>query len=33
MLYFSRWKALATILMALVVCLFAVPNFFAAGRR
>ncbi|WP_291861814.1 protein translocase subunit SecD [Bradyrhizobium sp.] len=28
MLYFSRWKALATILTALVVCLFAVPNFF-----
>jgi preprotein translocase subunit SecD len=28
MLYFSRWKALATILTALIVCLFAVPNFF-----
>ena len=28
MLYFSRWKALAIILTALVVCLFAVPNFF-----
>jgi preprotein translocase subunit SecD len=28
MLYFSRWKALATILTALVVCLCAVPNFF-----
>ena len=27
MLHFSRWKALATILAALVVCLFAVPNF------
>ena len=27
MLYFSRWKALATILVALLVCLFAVPNF------
>ena len=27
MLHFSRWKALATILVALVVCLFAVPNF------
>ena len=39
MLYFSRWKALATLLTALVVCLFAVPNFFprsdpqVAGRR
>ena len=29
MLYFSRWKALATLLTALVVCLFAVPNFFS----
>lgn len=28
MLYFTRWKALAVILTALVVCLFAVPNFF-----
>src|SRR5476651_1233866 len=28
MLYFSRWKALATLLTALIVCLFAVPNFF-----
>jgi preprotein translocase subunit SecD len=28
MLYFTRWKALAIILTALVVCLFAVPNFF-----
>src|SRR5882757_6901331 len=28
MLYFSRWKALAIILIALVVCLCAVPNFF-----
>src|SRR5579871_6835780 len=27
MLFFSRWKALAVILTALVVCLFAVPNF------
>src|SRR6476661_8555550 len=27
MLYFSRWKATATLLTALVVCLFAVPNF------
>ena len=31
MLYFSRWKALATLLTALVVCLFAVPNFFPAA--
>ena len=29
MLYFSRWKAAAILLTALVVCLFAVPNFFA----
>lgn len=28
MLYFTRWKAFAVILTALVVCLFAVPNFF-----
>jgi preprotein translocase subunit SecD len=28
MLYFSRWKAIGTLLVALVVCLFAVPNFF-----
>jgi preprotein translocase subunit SecD len=28
MLYFTRWKALAIILTALVVCLSAVPNFF-----
>ena len=27
MLYFSRWKALATVAFALLVCLFAVPNF------
>lgn len=27
MLYFTRWKALAIILTALIVCLFAVPNF------
>ena len=27
MLYFTRWKALAVILTALIVCLFAVPNF------
>ena len=29
MLYFTRWKALAIILTALVVCLRAVPNFFS----
>jgi len=29
MLYFSRWKALATLLTALFICLFAVPNFFS----
>jgi preprotein translocase subunit SecD len=28
MLYFSRWKATAIVVTALVVCLFAVPNFF-----
>jgi preprotein translocase subunit SecD len=28
MLYFTRWKALAIIVTALVVCLCAVPNFF-----
>jgi preprotein translocase subunit SecD len=28
MLHFTRWKALAIIATALVVCLFAVPNFF-----
>jgi preprotein translocase subunit SecD len=28
MLYFTRWKALGIILTALIVCLFAVPNFF-----
>jgi preprotein translocase subunit SecD len=27
MLYFTRWKAAAVVLTALVVCLFAVPNF------
>src|ERR1700760_1623830 len=32
MLYFTRWKALAIILTALVVCLFAVPNFFSEAR-
>ena len=28
MLYFSRWKALATLLTAFIVCAFAIPNFF-----
>lgn len=28
MLYFTRWKAIAVILTALIVCLCAVPNFF-----
>jgi preprotein translocase subunit SecD len=32
MLYFSRWKAIATLLTALVVCLFAVPNFFSEAH-
>src|SRR2546430_17538677 len=32
MLYFTRWKALAIILTALVVCLCAVPNFFPQER-
>ena len=32
MLYFSRWKTLAIILTALVVCLCAVPNFFPPER-
>src|SRR3954451_2002840 len=32
MLYFSRWKALAIILTALLVCLCAVPNFFPEAR-
>src|ERR1700759_1452287 len=29
MLFFTRWKAIAILLTALVVCLFAVPNFFS----
>ena len=29
MLYFSKWKALGTLLTAFIVCLFAVPNFFS----
>ena len=32
MLHFTRWKALAIILTALVVCLFAVPNFFPEAK-
>jgi preprotein translocase subunit SecD len=28
MLFFTRWKAVGILLLALVVCLFAVPNFF-----
>jgi preprotein translocase subunit SecD len=31
-LYFTRWKALAIILTALVVCLCAVPNFFPEAK-
>src|SRR5262249_20415781 len=27
MLFFSRWKVLAVLLTAIVVCLFAIPNF------
>jgi preprotein translocase subunit SecD len=29
MLFFSRWKAIAVLVTAIVVCLFAVPNFFS----
>ena len=32
MLYFTRWKALAIVLTALVVCLCAVPNFFPEAK-
>src|SRR6204780_1175282 len=32
MLYFTRWKALAIILTALVGCLCAVPNFFPEAK-
>src|SRR5438094_7077808 len=28
MLFFSRWKAIAVLLTAILACLFAVPNFF-----
>jgi preprotein translocase subunit SecD len=30
MLFFTRWKAAGILIFALVVCLFAVPNFFSA---
>jgi preprotein translocase subunit SecD len=29
MLFFSRWKVAAILLTAVIVCLFAVPNFFS----
>jgi preprotein translocase subunit SecD len=32
MLYFTRWKALGILLVALVVCLCAVPNFFPEAQ-
>src|SRR3569623_1310430 len=32
MLFFTRWKTLAIILTALVVCLCAVPNFFPEAQ-
>src|SRR6266700_3313545 len=32
MLYFTRWRALGIILIALVVCLCAVPNFFPEAK-
>ena len=32
MLYFTRWKALAIVLTALVVCFCAVPNFFPEAK-
>ena len=32
MLYFTRWRALGIILLALVVCLCAVPNFFPEAQ-
>ena len=31
MLFFTRWKAAGILLTALVVCLFALPNFFSEG--
>ncbi|MGE0753169.1 MAG: protein translocase subunit SecD [Variibacter sp.] len=33
MLYFSRWKAIATLATALIVCAFAIPNFFSEQTR
>jgi preprotein translocase subunit SecD len=33
MLFFTRWKAVAIVLTALVICLFAVPNFFSEQAR
>jgi len=32
MLHFARWKVVATLLTAFVICLFAVPNFFSEAR-
>src|SRR5450631_3005542 len=32
MLYFTRWRALGIVLIALVVCLCAVPNFFPEAQ-
>ena len=32
MLYFTRWKALAIVLTALIICLCAVPNFFPEAK-
>src|SRR6201990_3650489 len=32
MLYFTRWKAMAVILTAFLVCLCAVPNFFTEAQ-
>ncbi len=32
MLFFTRWKAAAIVLTALIVCLFALPNFFSESR-
>jgi preprotein translocase subunit SecD len=29
MLYFSRWKVIATLAVALLICAFAIPNFFS----
>ena len=32
MLYFSRWKVVGILLTALIVCAFAIPNFFSERR-